>query len=462
MTVYQNVLDMVGKTPMLEVQRLDTGPCQLFLKLELMNPGGSIKDRIGISMIDEAEQRGDIRPGDTLVEATAGNTGLGLALVAAQKGYKLVLVLPDKMSQEKIFNLRAMGAEIILTRSDVARGHPEYYQDLARTYAEEHGAYYINQFGNPDNPKAHEQTTAPEIWEQTKGEVNAIVVGVGSSGTISGLTAYFKRVAPHVEIVLADPKGSILADYIKTGRIGEGGSWLVEGIGEDFIPDICDLSMVKSAYSISDAESFAAARELLLAEGILAGSSTGTLLSAALRYCREQTEPRKVVCFACDTGNKYLSKLYNDFWMEDQGFIERQHFGDLRDLIGRPHGQRATITVGPDDILTTAHNRLRNAGFSQLPVIDKDRLVGVVTEEDIIRVVFGKPELMSEPVRSAMRTAFLNVDIGTSVNNLVALLHGDSYAAVTEEDGKIFLGLITRSDVLNYLRRLHQRASDEA
>jgi cystathionine beta-synthase len=460
MTVYQNVLEMVGNTPLLEVHRLDTGPCQLFLKMELMNPGGSIKDRIGISMIDEAEKRGDIKPGDTLIEATAGNTGLGLALVAAQKGYKLVLVLPDKMSQEKIFNLRAMGAEIILTRSDVAKGHPEYYQDLARRYAKDNGAYYINQFGNPDNPKAHEETTGPEIWQQTDGKVDAIVVGVGSSGTISGLTAYFKKVAPNVEIVLADPKGSILADYIKTGEIGESGSWLVEGIGEDFIPDICDLSLVKSAYSISDGESFAAARELLLAEGILAGSSTGTLLSAALRYCQSQTEPRQVVCFACDTGNKYLSKLYNDFWMEDQGFTEREHYGDLRDLIGRPHGQRATITVSPDDILTTAHNRLRNAGFSQLPVVDDGRLVGVVTEDDIIRVVFGKPELMTEPVRSAMRTAYLDVDVDTSVSNLVALLHGDSYAAVTDRESTRFLGLITRSDVLNYLRRLHQRASD--
>ncbi len=291
MTVYQNVLEMVGKTPMLEVHRLDTGPCRLFLKLELMNPGGSIKDRIGISMIEEAEKRGDIKPGDTLVEATAGNTGLGLALVAAQKGYRLVLVLPDKMSQEKIFNLRAMGAEIVLTRSDVARGHPEYYQDLARSYAEEYGAYFINQFGNPDNPKAHEETTAPEIWEQTNGEVDAVVVGVGSSGTISGLTTYFNRVAPHMEIVLADPEGSILADYIKTGEIGESGSWLVEGIGEDFIPDICDLSMVKSAYSISDGDSFAAARELLLAEGILAGSSTGTLLAAACVIAGNRPKP---------------------------------------------------------------------------------------------------------------------------------------------------------------------------
>jgi cystathionine beta-synthase len=451
MKVYSNVLEMVGRTPMLEIKRINTGQCRLFLKLELMNPGGSIKDRIGISMIEEAEKRGDIKPGDTLVEATAGNTGLGLSVVAAQKGYRLVLVLPDKMSQEKIFNLRAMGAEVVLTRSDVAKGHPEYYQDLGKSIAEETGAYFINQFGNPDNPLAHETTTAPEIFEQMDGDVDAIVLGVGSSGTVSGIGKYLKAHAPNVEIILADPVGSVLADYINKGVLGESTPWLVEGIGEDFIPSIADFGNVTKAYSISDAESFSTARDLLRKEGLLAGSSTGTLLAAALRYCREQAEPRRVVSFACDTGNKYLSKLFNDFWMEDQGFIKRETFGDLRDLIGRPHGERATITVGPTDVVTTAHNRLRNAGFSQLPVMDEGRLVGILTEDDIIRFVFGKPELMSAPVNSAMQTAFIKLDKNTSINNLVAMLHVQPYAAVM--DGEHFMGLITRSDVLNYLRK---------
>ncbi len=451
MSVYQNVLEMVGNTPLLRVSNIDTGPCELYLKLELMNPGGSIKDRIGIAMIEEAERRGDIRPGDTLVEATAGNTGIGLALVAAQKGYRLVLVIPDKMSQEKIFNLRAMGAEIVLTRSDVARGHPQYYQDLAQSIAEQQGAYYINQFGNPDNPLAHEHTTAPEILRQMDGRLDAVVVGVGSSGTISGMSSYFREHAPQVEIVLADPEGSVLADYVKTGQLGASGSWLVEGIGEDFIPDICDLSLVRHAYTVSDAESFAAARELLQKEGILAGSSSGTLLTAALRYCRSQTEARRVVSFACDTGNKYLSKLYNDFWMEDYGFIERETFNDLRDLIGRPHESRATITVSPSDILTTAHNRLRNAGFSQLPVMDEDTLVGVLTEEDIMRFAFGHPERLTSPVEEAMQVAFTSVNRDTTVPNLVTLLQTHPYAAVMDE-GR-FLGLVTRADVLNYLRK---------
>ena len=452
MQVFNNILDMVARTPMLEVTRIDTGPCQLFLKLELMNPGGSIKDRIGISMIEEAEKRGDIKPGDTLVEATAGNTGLGLALVAAAKDYHLILVLPDKMSQEKIFNLRAMGAEVVLTRSDVAKGHPEYYQDLGKKIAEEKGAYFINQFGNPDNPLAHELTTGPEIIEQMNGDVDAIVLGVGSSGTVSGLCKYLNENNLDVDIILADPVGSILAEYINTGHLStKSSSWLVEGIGEDFIPDIADFSRVTKAFAISDAESFDAARELLRKEGLLAGSSSGTLLSAALKYCREQTEAKRVVTLACDTGNKYLSKLYNDFWMEDQGFITREQTGDLRDLIGRPHGERATITVGPGDILTTAHNRLRNAGFSQLPVMEEDKLVGVVTEDTIMRFVFGKPELMNGPVKDAMETAFIKLDKSESINNLVAMLTVQPYAAVM--DGDEFMGLITRSDVLNYLRK---------
>jgi cystathionine beta-synthase len=451
MDVYSNVLDMVGRTPMLELTRFDTGPCRLFLKLELINPGGSIKDRIGISMIEEAERRGDIAPGDTIVEATAGNTGIGLALVAAQKGYKLILVLPDKMSQEKIFNLRAMGAEVVLTRSDVGKGHPEYYQDLGATIAENRGAYFINQFGNPDNALAHERTTAPEIFEQMGGEVDAIVLGVGSSGTVTGVGAYLAKHAPATDIILADPAGSVLADYVNTGELGERGSWLVEGIGEDFIPPIADFGRVTKAYSISDRESFATARKLLRTEGILAGSSTGTLLAAALKYCAEQTEARRVVTLACDTGNKYLSKLYNDFWLEDRGFIQREQHGDLRDLIGRPHGEHATITVGPTDVLSTAHNRLRNAGFSQLPVMEGGRLVGVVTEDTIIRFVFGKPDLMNSPVRDAMQEAFIRLEKDASLNNLVAMLHVQPYAAIM--DGDEFLGLITRSDVLNYLWR---------
>ncbi|HTP39416.1 MAG TPA: cysteine synthase family protein, partial [Steroidobacteraceae bacterium] len=315
--VCRNVLELIGNTPLLEVRRLDTGPCRLFLKLENQNPGGSIKDRIGLYLIEAAEKSGELKPGGLLIEATAGNTGLGLALVAAQKGYRLRLVIPDKMSQEKISHLRAMGADVVMTRSDVPHGHPEYYQDMAARLARETpGSYYVNQFGNDANARAHEETTAPEIWAQTEGRVNAILCGVGSGGTITGLSRYFARVAPDVELVLADPEGSVLADYVRTGHLGHSSrSWVVEGIGGDSIPKVCDLSRVHKAYSISDDEGLAACRELLAREGIIAGTSSGILLAAALRYCREQTQPRTVVSFVCDSGNKYLSKVYNDFWM---------------------------------------------------------------------------------------------------------------------------------------------------
>lgn len=450
MNIYSNVLEMVGRTPMLELKRLDTGLCRLFLKLELMNPGGSIKDRIGVSMIAAAEQRGDLKPGGTIIEATAGNTGLGLALVAAQKGYRLILVIPDKMSQEKIFNLRAMGAEVVLTRSDVGRGHPEYYQDLARSMAEEMNAYFVNQFGNADNVKAHEVSTAPEIWEQMEHELDAVVVGVGSSGTLTGIGHYFRRVAPEVEMVLADPQGSVLADYLRTGKLGEKGAWLVEGIGEDFIPDICDLSVVKHAYTIPDSEAFETAREVLRKEGLLLGSSSGTLIAAALRYCRTQTTAKRVVTLGCDTGNKYLSKLYNDFWMIEQGFIARPRRGDLGDYVGRPYWERATVYVGPADTLATAHTRMRNNGISQLPVIEDRRFLGAVTEIDLIQAVRRDHRGFAQEVRVALDAGFPRINADRKPEHLFALL--DTETAVAVVGGDQFLGLVTRSDLLNRLR----------
>lgn len=321
MSTFPNVLSMIGNTPIMELRNLDTGPCQLFVKLENLNPGGSIKDRIGLSMIEAAEKSGALHPHATIIEATAGNTGLGLSLVATRKGYRLILVIPDKMSQEKIAHLRADGTEIIMTRSDVTKGHPDYYQDKAEKLAREiPNAFYINQFTNAANVYAHQSTTGPEIWAQMEHRLDAIVVGVGTGGTLTGVGRYMRKVAPHVDMILADPAGSILADYVNHGTLKEAGSWLVEGIGEDFIPPICDISLVKQAYTVTDAQSFQTARELLQKEGILAGSSSGTLLHAALQYCRAQTVPKRVVTFVCDTGNKYLSKMYNDDWMREHGF----------------------------------------------------------------------------------------------------------------------------------------------
>jgi cystathionine beta-synthase len=448
------ILSLIGDTPLLEITRLDTGPCQLFVKLESQNPTGSIKDRVALAMIEAAERDGTLQPGGTIIEATAGNTGLGLALIAGAKGYRIILVIPDKMSLEKISHVRALGAEVHIVRSDVTRGHPEYYQDVAARMAEEiPGAYYVNQFGNPANPEAHERTTGPEIWEQMRHDVDACVVGVGSGGTITGLSRFFNRVRPRrgVEMILADPEGSILYEYVKTNKIVEAGSWAVEGIGEDFVPDIADLSYVTEAFEIPDAESFAVARELLRKEGILGGSSTGTLVAGALRYCRQQTKRKRVVTIICDTGNKYLSKMYNDFWMAEQGFVRRPPQGDLSDLITHRAEAGEVISVGPNDKLLTAFNRMRQANVSQVPVLDgSGRAIGILDESDLLVKVHHDAAHFNDTVESAMTDKLETLSPAAKIADLLAVFDRGRVAIVM--DGERFLGLITRSDLLAYLR----------
>ena len=452
MKTYRNILETIGKTPLVQITRLDTGPCQLFLKLENQNPGGSIKDRIALSMIEAAERDGSLKPGGTLIEATAGNTGLGLALVASQKGYRLILVIPDKMAQEKIFHLRALGADIRMTRSDVGKGHPEYYQDMAeRLTAETPGAIYVNQFANPANPLAHVTGTGPEIWEQMEHKVDAVVVGVGSGGTLSGIGRYMRGVSPSTKMILADPKGSVLAPLVQTGKMTEAGSWLVEGIGEDFVPPNCDLSLVSEAFIVSDAESFGTARELLRKEAILAGSSSGTLLTGALKYCRAQKTPQRVVTFVCDSGNKYLSKMFNDYWMLDQGLLARDKKGDLRDLIARRHADRATITVEPADSLLIAYQRMKLYEISQLPVLDGGKVVGIIDESDLLLRLYGHADRYRDPVSSAMTHKVVTVQASDPLARLAEIFQRDHVALVM--DGGEFLGLVTRIDLLNHLRR---------
>ena len=446
-----NVLALIGNTPMVRVNHLDTGPCELYLKLESHNPGGSIKDRIALSMIEAAEKDGSLKPGGTLVEATAGNTGLGLALVASQKGYKLILVIPDKMSQEKIFHLKALGAEVVMTRSDVGIGHPEYYQDMARRIAQETGGFYVNQLENPANPRAHERTTGPEIWEQMEHNIDAIVVGVGSGGTLSGLGRYFAKTAPNLEMVLADPKGSVLAPLVNDGVMIEAGSWLVEGIGEDFVPTNCELSFVKHAYTITDAESIAAARELLKREGVICGSSSGTLLAAALTFCRAQKTKKRVVSFVCDSGNKYLSKIYNEFWLDDHGMVAREETHDLRDIITRPHTKKNAITVLPSDTLAGAYRKMKMYDVSQLPVMGDGKLLGLVSETDILLAVTGNARGFTIPVSEAMAKNLVTVEAKESIDALPPIFERGMVAIVMDKGE--FQGLITPIDLLQYLRK---------
>ena len=450
--VAASVLGLVGNTPMIEVTNFDTGPCRLFLKLESQNPGGSIKDRIGVSMVDAAERSGALQPGGVIVEATAGNTGLGLALAAGAKSYRLIVVIPDKMSTEKIQHLHGLGAEVRITRTDVDKHHPENYVNLARRIAEETPlSWFVDQFSNPANPAAHEHTTGPEIWRQMDENVDAIVCGVGSGGTITGLSRYFERVSPGTEIVLAAPAGSSLAEYIRTGTLGPGGSYAVEGIGQSVVPAVADLSRVKRAYTIEDADSFGIARRLLREAGILAGSSTGTLIAAALEYCREQSEPKRVVTFVCDSGNKYLSKMFNDFWMLDQGYIELPKTNDLRDLVLRRFQKGDVITVGPQDSLLTAYQRMRMADISQVPVLEDGQPVGILDESDVLMAVQNDEERFRDPVSSAMTSRLKTLAPDASLESVYQIL-GEGLVVMIM-DGERFVGLITRSDLLNFMRR---------
>ncbi|HVZ93024.1 MAG TPA: cystathionine beta-synthase [Phycisphaerales bacterium] len=457
--VYRGVLEMIGNTPMLELRRLDTGKCRLFVKLELMNPAGSIKDRIGLSMIEGAEREGKLdpkgNPPPTIIEATAGNTGLGLALVAGQKGYKLRVVVPDKMSQEKIQHLKAMGAEVILTRSDVMKGHPEYYQDVAARLARETpNSLYANQFGNPNNFAAHFNTTGPEIWNQMQpeGGVDAVVLGVGSGGTLTGVGRFLRTKNPDVKVILSDPMNSMLHPLVNEGKTVEAGSWLVEGMGEDFVPDICDIKLVNEAIGVTDEDAFLASRELLAKEGILAGSSTGCLIHAALQWCRKQTKPMNVVTLVCDTGGKYLSKFYNDFWMIDNGFIHRTRTDDLRDMIARRHGQGEDYTLAETDPIKQAIKRMQMYGVSQMVVMDaRDRVAGIIDEGDILLAVAHDASAFDKPVSDYMTRRIETIEPEASVNDLLPIFRADRVAIVVDDKG-VFHGLITKIDMIHYLR----------
>ena len=451
-----SVLDLIGNTPLIEVTRIECGPCRLFLKLESANPSGSLKDRPARTMIEAAEAEGELKPGGTIVEATAGNTGLGLALVGGRKGYRTLLVVPDKMAREKVLHAKAMGAEVVTTRSDVGKGHPDYYQDVAEAIARRTpGAIFVNQFANPANPLAHEMTTGPEILRQMDGDVDAIVVGIGSGGTLTGIGRFMRQASPKTAMILADPEGSVLAPLIATGRMTEAGSWAVEGIGEDFVPPNADLTLVSETFTIPDAESFASARELLRAEGVLAGSSSGTLLAAALRYCRSQSTPKRVVSLVCDSGAKYLSKVFNPTFLAQEGWSHPHRHGTVRDVVVSRYSEGTAVFVRPQDNLRTVFARMRSADVSQLPIIDENgRVVGLVDESDVLAALLTTSDdpnaVFARPVKDVMVMRLETISADAPIADLVPLFRKDYIAIVM--DGDRFLGIATRLDLINYFR----------
>jgi cystathionine beta-synthase len=441
------VLDAIGRTPLIPLNRLADGvPARLMVKLESANPGGSIKDRVGVAMVEEAERHGWLQPGGTIIEATAGNTGVGLAMVAAVKGYRCIFVLPDKMSAEKIHLLKAYGAEIVITPTSVPPDSPESYNGVADRLAREiPGAWRPNQFANLANPEVHYRSTGPEIWEQTGGRITAFVAGVGTGGTISGVGRYLKERNPDVRVIGADPEGSVLSG--DTPR-----PWKVEGIGEDFVPKTLNGQVVDEWIRIGDAESFYTARALARREGLLVGGSAGTAVAAALHYARRLTANDVVVALCPDTGRNYLSKIYDDAWLAENNL---RHVEAPPDTVGdllRARGSRTLVTVSPETTAAEAVMLLQATGISQLPVLRDGHSVGSVQEVTLARLLHDNDDPASVRVGDIMARPLPQLDVGVHLDEAYRLLLAGN-SGVLALAGDMVVDIVTRIDLIQYWNR---------
>jgi cystathionine beta-synthase len=446
----ETILQSVGRTPLVQVRRLSEGlQARIYLKLESLNPGGSVKDRVGIAMISEAERRGWLRPGGTIIEATAGNTGVGLAMAAAVKGYRCIFVLPDKMSSEKILLLKAYGAEVVITPTNIAPDSPDSYNGVADRLAREIlGAWRPNQFTNMANPEIHYRTTGPEIWEQTEGHVTAFVAGIGTGGTISGVARYLKERNPDIKIVGADPEGSVLSG-------GAPGPWKVEGIGEDFVPKTFNSQLVDDWVRVTDAESFASARELARREGILVGGSSGTAVAAALRYAQRLGVDQLVVALCADTGRNYLSKCFDDTWLAENKLMwNAQPTQSLGDLL-KTRGQRQLATITPDANVAAAIELMQLTGISQLPVLQDGKPVGSIQEVTLARVMHDKSDPSKIPVAEIMARPLPQLDVATHLDEAYRLLLAGNSGVLAVSKGRV-LDIITRIDLIQYWNKIHR------
>jgi cystathionine beta-synthase len=449
MKYYDNVLGLIGHTPLIKINRLNKGLKPLILaKMENLNPGFSVKDRIGVSMIEAAEREGKLRPGGTIVEATSGNTGIGLAIAAAVRGYKCIFVMTDKASSEKSRYLRALGADVVITPVSAKPGTPDHYVSTARRIASETpNSFYPDQYSHPGNPEAHYRTTGPELWEQTEGKITHFVSGIGTGGTISGTGKFLKEKNPHIKVIGADPVGSIYKTYKETGKVPETTPYLVEGIGQEVLPANAHMQYVDEVMNVTDRDSFETARQLSRAEGIFCGGSTGTNCAAALRVARDLDENAVIVFIVCDTGEHYLTKFHSDEWLKEKRLLEPQKF--TAGLIAETKGKDAPpdlIAVGPDDSVGAVLAKMNEMGLSQVPVIDDGKPVGSLRESHLLSKVFNERDLLEATVSKVMEKSFPVVDVDDDVN-LVSRKLRTSPAVLIEEYGRI-TGIITRHDLL--------------
>ena len=450
---YDSVLPTIGWTPLIRLQRVGVGVrTPVYGKAEYANPGGSVKDRIGLRIIEDAEQRGDLKPGGVVVEGTSGNTGVGLALAAALKGYRCIFTMPDKMSQEKVRLLKAYGAEVVITPTAVPPDHPDNYVNKARQIVKDTpGAILANQFYNDVNPKAHYETTGPEIWTQTEGRVTHFVAGAGTGGTVSGAGKYLKEKNPRIRVIAGDPQGSLYTGYSRTKSLGEGYPYKVEGIGGDKIPGTIWFDWVDEFRQVADRDAFAMARRLAREEGMLVGGSAGLNVALALEIAREVDDPAAcVVTILCDTGERYLSKLFNDEWMQENQLLDVPRTTVEQLLQRRAANAPALVSVAPAAAIRQALNLMSTWDVSQLPVLEAGQCVGSLTENTLMTKALAQPTLLDRPVREVMDPPFPVVDALTQTDRLAPILTRESPAALVQKDGKL-MGIVSRYDVLQQL-----------
>jgi cystathionine beta-synthase len=448
---FESIAAAVGRTPLVRLNRIgkETG-ATFYAKLEYLNPGHSVKDRVAVQMIDDAERSGALKPGGTIVECTSGNTGMGLALVGAARGYRTIFVMPDKVSDEKIKALRAFGAKVITTPTAVSPEDPRSYYSVARRISQETpGCFFANQYHNPSNPEAHFRTTGPEIWEQTGGGVDAVVIATGTGGTLTGIGRYIKARKPQVKMVLIDPIGSVLYDYFKTRVINKTfKTYKVEGFGEDFLPTTLDIEMADDCYQVSDKECFLTARELTRKEGLFSGGSGGGAVCGALKFAHDHPECRTIVVLLPDSGSRYLSKVYDDDWLRENSFLEADEFyGRLSDIVERQKSRLVAASAG--DGIGTIIKLMKTHGISQLPVLDSDRLVGMISEVDLLNALLKDPGNVDRPVVELVDQNYTLVPPDTPIHRLASIF-SEGKVALVQEDGRIS-AVVTKIDLIEHM-----------